>query len=119
MKQSDEDHEEELEQVEKEIARASEEENKEKIMNNFKEFADKQGSFNINGMWNIKKKIFPKIAQSKPTGKKNMAGQIITNPDGLKKLYLETFVHRLRYRPIREDLEEIKTLTEILFKMRF
>ena len=81
-------------------------------------FADNQGSFNINGMWNIKKKVFPKIAQSKPTGKKNIAGQIITNPDGLKKLYLETFVHRLRHRPIREDLEELKSLKESLFQMR-
>ena len=69
-------------------------------------------------MWNVKKKIFPKIIQAKPTGKKNNAGQIITSPEGLKTLYLETYKHRLRHRPIIEDLKEIKCLKENLFDLR-
>ena len=104
--------------MEKEIAKATEEENKEIIMNNFKTLGDRHDTVNINGMWGLKKKLFPKIAQSKPTGKKNTGGRIITNPHGLKILYLETFVHRLRHRPIREDFKDIKFLKEQLFQMR-
>ena len=114
----DESLENELQEMEKEIAKATEEENKEIIMNNFKTLGDRHDTVNINGMWGLKKKLFPKIAQSKPTGKRNTAGQIITNPDGLKNLYLETFVHRLRHRPIREDFKDIKFLKEQLFQMR-
>ena len=105
MKNGEEDLEEVLEKLEKENGRASEDKNKEVIMNNFKSLAQNQDSVN---MWNLKKKFFPKVAQSKPTGKKNIDGQIITSPDGLKMLYLDTFIHRLRHRPIREDFNPIR-----------
>ena len=36
----------------------------------------------------------------------------------LQSLYLETFVHRLRHRPIREDFEYLKTLKEELCHKR-
>ena len=73
---------------------------------------------NTNGVWNIKKKVFPKINQVKPTCKKNRNGQIITNPEALKGLYVETYKLRLRHRPMREDLEELKVLKEELFNLR-
>ena len=65
-------------------------------------------------MWNVMKKVFPKNIKPLPVGKKNEVGQIITNPESLKSLYLETYIHRLRHRPIRENLKKI----QILFKTR-
>ena len=69
-------------------------------------------------MWSFLKKIFPKITPGVPTGKKDRNGKIITNHLGLKKLYLETYLHRLRNRPIKPDFEELKYLKDNLFDMR-
>ena len=87
-------------------------------MDNLKIFGGNQASVSINGMWDVRKKIFPKTNPVKPTGKKNSKGQIITNPEGLKSLYLETYKQRLRHRPVLDDLKEIKEFKEILFHLR-
>ena len=113
-----EDLDDELQEVETIIANMCSKENRDKVVENFKSFGDNQERLNTNGMWNVKRKIFPKNNPIKPTGKKNARGQIITSPEGLKDLYLETYTKRLRHRPIMEDLKEIKQLKEKLFYLR-
>ena len=51
-----------------------------------------------------------------PVGKINSEGKIITDQEGLKKLYLETFLWRLRDQPIRPDLVELQDMKNYLFK---
>ena len=60
--------------------------------------SDTTGSLNTNGMWVIKKKIFPSKRRGAILAKKNAKGKLVTNPAELKKLYLDTFVSRLRHR---------------------
>ena len=43
---------------------------------------------------------------------------MITNPDELKDLYLDTFKHRLRQRPVKPEFETILDLQEELFNLR-
>ena len=43
---------------------------------------------------------------------------MITNHEGLKKLNLKTYIHRLRNRPIKEGFDELKDLKEVLFNLR-
>ena len=69
-------------------------------------------------MWAIKKKVFPKNPPNLPVAKKDIHGRVITSHAELKKLYLETFVHRLRYRPIREEYSELLLKKEELFELR-
>ena len=83
-----------------------------------KSLSSTDGTVNINGMWKLKKKIFPKHADPLPVCKKNLQGQIISNAAELKGLYLETYKHRLRHRPITSDLEGLKNLKEKLFQKR-
>ena len=64
------------------------------------------------------KKVFPKNNPPLPVAKRNTSGQIITNPDILKTLYLDTYVHRLRHRPINPEFIELKQLKETLFDLR-
>ena len=52
-------------------------------------------------------------------GKFDSSGNIITAPNALKKLYLETYVHRLRHRPIKHGLELLKSLKEDLWERRY
>ena len=81
-------------------------------------------SRNLNGsarthLWKMLKNKIPKNAPTVPVGKKDSFGNMITNYEGLKNLYLNTYIQRLRNRPIKPELQEIRKLKEDLFSMRF
>ena len=79
--------------------------NRNKVMDNFQKLANTDGSTNINGMWKLKKKVFPKNPPSLPTAKKDSQGNLISSHEELKKLYLKTYENRLRHRPIIPEME--------------
>ena len=62
--------------------------------------------------------MFPKIVQTKPKGKKDSRGHIITNPESLKSLKFYKYKHRVRHRPMMQNYEEIKELKEAHFYLR-
>ena len=55
-------------------------------MESFKTLSETDGSININGMWSIKKKVFPKNTKPLPCAKKDVEGRIITSQTELKTL---------------------------------
>ena len=71
---------------------------------------------NTSGCWSLVRKTRPKYLPSVPVGKLNREGRLITDQEGLKKLYLETFLWRLRDRPMKPDLVEIQSVKTKLFK---
>ena len=73
------------------------------------------GNLSHHGVWKAKKKYFPKVKPANPVGKKNIKGQIITNPEELKDLYLDTFKFRLCHRSPAPGYEEILDKQEKLF----
>ena len=88
----------ELEEIEVEIASEIANENRNKVIETFKVLSETDGTINVNGMWGLKRKIFPKNIKQLPTAKKNVDGRIISSQNELKQLYLNTFQHRLRHR---------------------
>ena len=100
--------------IEAEIA----DENKKKIMENFSSLTIADRLMNVNGMWNLKRKTFPKNKETLPFAKKDMFGNIITAQSQLNHLYLERFSQRLRKRPIKDDYKSLKTLKERLCEER-
>ena len=60
--------------------------NLKKVTENFGKLSEGQDSLNTNGMWGIKKKVFPKNANQLPVAKRDFNGKIITNPELLKEL---------------------------------
>ena len=70
------------------------------------------------GIWKTKKNLFPKFKPSLPVGKKNLKDQLITSPEKLKNLYLNTFKFRLRHRPVQPEFEALLKQQEELFKLR-
>ena len=64
-------------------------------MDNFSEMDGLDGNLVHQGVWKTKQKLFPKIKPTLPVAKKNLKGQLITNPEELKDLYLDTFKFRL------------------------
>ena len=71
---------------------------------------------NTNGCWSLVRKTRPKYLPIVPVGKINSEGKMITDQEGLKKLYLETFLWRLRDRPIRPDLVDLHLIKTKMFE---
>ena len=69
-------------------------------------------------LWGLLKKKCPKVKSAIPVGKKDRKGHLITNHKGLKQLYLQTYIERLRNRPIKDGFEDLKTLKLVLFNLR-
>ena len=99
----DEKEEEEIVSPEKLIAEKCEETNRKIVMENFDEMNGDNGGLNHQGVWKNKRKLLPKIKPNLPVGKKNLKKQLITNPEELKELYLNTFKYRLRRRLAKYD----------------
>ena len=110
--------EEAIEEIEAKIAEKCQEGNKRKVMDNLSEMDGSDGNLAHQGIWKIKQKIFPKIKPSLPVGKKNLKSQLVTNPEELKNLYLNTFKLRLRHRPVQPGFEEHLEKQEELFRLR-
>ena len=100
------------------IADECENVNRKKVIDTFKDIGDNDGNLSHQGVWRAKKKHFPKLKPSLPVGKKNLQKQLITNPEELKELYLDTFQYRLRHRPAQPGYETHLQLQEELFKLR-
>ena len=110
--------EEELHDIEDMIAEECQEVNKKKVMATFQEISENNGNLSHQGVWKAKRKYFPKIKPSLPVGKKNLKKQLITNPEELKELYLDTFKFRLRQRPAQPGFESQLKLQKELFDLR-
>ena len=107
-----------IEDIDQLIANECSEENMKKVTDNFGMLSSGQDSLNTKGMWAVKKKVFPKNTKPLPLPKYDFNVQIITNPDALKELYLETYKLRLRHRPIKPEMANLKVLKETLFALR-
>ena len=68
--------------------------------------------------WKVLKNKFPKNSYAVPVGKKNRDGKIVTEHEELKHLYLKTYVQRLRKRPMKEKLADLKVMKEDIFENR-
>ena len=62
--------------------------------------------------------MWPKCANSLPTSKINHEGNIISAPEGIKKLLAKEYKERLRTRPMRSDLSHSKKIKKQLFQMK-
>ena len=114
----DEDLNKKIMENEKKLIELTSKKNRDKVIKNFKALDGTFGdSFNI-GVWKIKKKIFPKHQPQVPVAKMDVNGRLATSRQEIKKLYLDTFSHRLRDRPMKREYQEIRSLTENLCNLR-
>ena len=106
-----------LDDLEEEISTECSQKHFEMVSENIKQVSDLEGGFNTNKMWKLKRKIVNR--GSEPLcAKKDLEGNMVTNPQLLKKLYLDTFVDRLHHREINPRLDNLKKLREDLFELR-
>ena len=104
--------------VEEQLSNLLADENVKKIKDNLSMLTETDGSINVSGVWKIKKKIFPKNMKTLPIAKKDVNGRLVSNPEELKTLYIQTYIHRVRHRPVKPGFEELKMLKEELCARR-
>ena len=107
-----------IEEIEEKVAALVGKENFNKIHDNFGKLDQSNGGVCSQGIWDIKKKEFPKANNSAPAAKKDVSGRLVTDPEGLKKVYKDTFINRLRVRPARESVRETLEIQEKLLEKR-
>ena len=101
--------------VDARISKECEEGEWEKLQQTLGGLDTSEGNTNI---WLQMKKAFPKKVQPLPTGVKNFEGKVITNPNKKDTVILNKFVHRMRKRPIKKEVEELHEINEELLKKR-
>ena len=80
-----------------------------------------KGDINGSGrtkMWSMLKKKFPKTSKQNPIAKRDKRGNLVTKHEDLKKLYLKTYKLRMRNRPMKQELLDLKIMKENLFAKR-
>ena len=92
---------EELNQLENLVSELVARDNRNKVIDNFQSISDRDGKLTNNNMWKLKRKVFPKNKETLPFAKKDCDGKLISSHRQLKELYLDTFVHSLRSRPMK------------------
>ena len=92
---------EELNQLENQVSELVARDNRNKVIDNFQSISDRDGKLTNNNMWKLKRKVFPKNKETLPFAKKDCDSKLISSHRQLKELYLDTFVHSLRSRPMK------------------
>ena len=109
---------EELEKVVEEIAGICAKKNKDIIEEYLDNTDDGLEGFNQAKTWALKKKLSPKNTEDPPMAKKDPKGNLITDKRLLEKLYLDTYVDRLKPNRIAPGLENLQKPKEHLFQLR-
>ena len=69
--------------------------------------------------WEMKKRLAPKNTLDPPAAKIDKKGNLVTEKELLEKLYIETYVERLQPNDISEGLENLESLKNYLFELRY
>ena len=104
--------------IEEEIAEKESEENRKILIENFKPLADNPETINLQEMWKLHSKLWPKNSTCLPVAKRNFKGKLVSSPMDIKNLLALEYKNRLRSRPLRPDLKSIQKYKNKIFKMK-
>ena len=103
--------------LEEEIGTKISDKNASKVNEYVAEFNLSGGKFSQTGLWKLKNKLCPKPSDP-PMAKKDTLGNLVTEPNQLKELYISHYKHRLRHRKIEADFEDLFKMKNDLWKYR-
>ena len=109
---------EEIRKLNENICEIESRENREKIMKHFNSFNDDPEKINLQQMWKLNKKLWPKCGTVLPSAKKNHRGKLVSNPVAIKNLLTREYKDRLRKRPVRSDFAGMRIRRNKIFKMK-
>ena len=94
------------------------EKNRALIIGQISGMSDPSGNLSQLNMWKVKQKVCPKFDIDPPVAKVDSQGNLISNHEELKTLYVDTYKHRLRHRNMNANFHYLKELKENLFEER-
>ena len=106
-----------LQNIEKSISDEFQQKQAQKVQEHLDAITDSEGKVNTSGAWKLRRKLCPKPLEQL-TAKYDKAGNLVSNPEAIKDIYLEAYVDRLKHREISQELSELKVLREQLFQER-
>ena len=107
-----------IEEISEEIAEEEAVENHKMIINNFKSLSENVENINLQQMWKLSKKMWPKNGVTLPTAKRNTRGKIVSGPREIRNILAREYKDRLRSRPMRPDLKELKKRKKLIFDLK-
>ena len=81
--------------IEEKISKATEYEYMKKVKKTLSPITGEDGGINTNGLWKAKLNLIPKDKSNNPVALKDNKGNMITNPEGVKKLCVDEITERL------------------------
>jgi hypothetical protein len=112
------ENEKKIEELERTISSIEAKENRDFIVHNFKQISENPENVNLKEVWKVLKKIEPKHKSSLPIAKRNHKGILVSSPYEIKKLLSKEYKQRLRSRPLRPDMGNLKERRKKIFKMQ-
>ena len=106
-----------LESLEDAICEEVADKNTEKAKKYLENIESLDGNFSQVGFWKLEQKLSP-FAPDPPMAKHDNEGNIITAPEALKTLYLQTYQNRLKHRLMKPELMDIYFLKTKLWMSR-
>ena len=103
--------------IEDNIATISANKNAEIVKNYVKNLDSSSGNFSQLGLWKLKQELCQTQADP-PTAKLDENGTLITSPNLLKKLYVDTYSNCLRNREMKPELLDLFCLKSELWEIR-
>ena len=107
-----------VQEINQQISSLEAEDNRNKLVEKFQYFSDNPENLNMSQMWKLLKKIWPKVGISLPTAKRNHMGKIVSGARELKILLAKEYKERLRTRPVRPDLKQLKVRKNRIFQIK-
>ena len=111
------DLEDKVKDIEQQISEEHKKKQIQKVQEQIDAISDADGRVNTSGAWKLRKKLCPKPLEQL-TAKIDKGGNLVTNPEAIKEIYLEAYADRLKHRDIIPELEHHKILREQLFYER-
>lgn len=106
-----------LEVMEERIADLSADKNAKKIKGQIEHLSNFEGEFSRSGLWEVKKSVCHR-SKDPPMAKKDTAGNLVTEPEKLKQLYINEFTNRLRPREMASGMANLRSVKEKLWSKR-
>ena len=106
-----------IDKIEEDISRICSDRNSKIVKDHISELSNVEGQVFRPSMWRLKQKLCPRNIEP-PMAKKDVNGNLVSNPENLKLLYLQTYKQRLCHREIQPDYKELEILKNFLFNIR-
>ena len=113
----DDESQENLKKVEEKLAELCAEENRRKILEEIAGIECNEGGTHSGKLWKLRKKLFPK-SRDPPTAMFDPNGNLVTCESKVEEITLNAYQDRLKNKPIKESLSNLKILKENLCNLR-